>query len=103
MATEHQSFDKTVKRNKLCYLEDTRHNGINHKDGLCQIVNGTENTPADEREIPKFVLRRDRALATIVLSMEPTLLYLIGPDPEDPAVRFGRSWRSSTRRRGVIN
>ena len=54
------------------------------KDGLWGIVNDTEDTPNDEREIPKFMLRRDRALATIVLSMEPTLLYLLGPDPEDP-------------------
>jgi hypothetical protein len=31
----------------------------------------------------KFLARRDRALATIVLAVEPSLLYLIG-DPEDP-------------------
>jgi len=55
------------------------------KDGLWKIVNGTENAPTDEGEIPKYELRRDRALATIVLSVEPTLLYLLGPDPEDPA------------------
>ena len=30
------------------------------------------------------MLRKDCALATIVLSVEPTLLYLLGPDPEDP-------------------
>ena len=55
------------------------------KDGLWKIVNGTENAPTDEGEIPKYELLRDRALATIVLSVEPTLLYLLGPDPEDPA------------------
>lgn len=54
------------------------------KDGLWGIVDGRENAPTEEREIPKFNLRRDRALATIVLSVEPTLLYLLGPDPEDP-------------------
>ena len=34
------------------------------------------------------MLRRDRALATIVLSVEPTLLYLLRPDPEDPTVMW---------------
>ena len=57
------------------------------KDGLWNIVNGTETAPtgaeADRRET--FVARRDRALATIMLSIEPSLLYLIG-DPEDPIV-----------------
>ena len=38
------------------------------KDGLWSIVNGTENMPAgdDERRI-KFLARKDRALATIVV------------------------------------
>ena len=31
-------------------------------------------------------MRRDRALAMIVLSVDPTLLYLLGPDPQNPAV-----------------
>ena len=54
------------------------------KDGLWNIVNGTENIPAGDGERrTKFLARRDRALATIVLSVEPSLLYLIG-DPEDP-------------------
>jgi len=48
------------------------------KDGLWSIVNGTETIPG-EREADKsakFVTRRDRALALIVLSVEPSLLYL---------------------------
>ena len=57
------------------------------KDGLWSIVNGTEAIPdegdADARA--KLVARRDRALALIVLSVEPSLLYLLG-DPEDPVV-----------------
>ena len=56
------------------------------KDGLWGIVNGTESAPnreADAERHAKFVSRRDRALALIVLSVEPSLLYLIG-DPEDP-------------------
>ena len=57
------------------------------KDGLWNIVNGTETAPStsDADRHAKFVTRRDRALATIVLSVEPSLLYLIG-DPEDPIV-----------------
>ena len=52
------------------------------------IVNETEqapgpDTPADSQL--KFVSRRDRALATIVLAVEPSLLYLLG-NPEDPIV-----------------
>ena len=43
--------------------------------------------PQKSRQIQnsKFVFRRDKALATIVLSVDPMLLYLIG-DPEDPVV-----------------
>lgn len=57
------------------------------KDGLWGIVNGTEDPPgegdADRRA--KFMTRRDRALAVIVLSIDPSLLYLIG-DPDDPII-----------------
>ena len=52
------------------------------KDGLWNIVTGTEGEPENERA--KYMLRKGRALATIVLSVEPKLLYLVGPDPEDP-------------------
>ena len=57
------------------------------KDGLWNIVNGTETAPTggDEDRRTKFAARKDRALATLVLSIEPSLLYLIG-DPEDPIV-----------------
>ena len=30
------------------------------------------------------MVRRDRALAIVVLSIDPTVLYLIGSDPDDP-------------------
>ena len=56
-------------------------------NGLWGMVNGTE-TASDEGEADcrlKFLARWHRALATIVLAVEPSLLYLIG-DPEDPAV-----------------
>ena len=58
------------------------------KDGVWGIVNGTEKEPdqtAEAEVLAKFAARRDRALATIVLAIDPKLLYLIG-DPEDPAV-----------------
>ena len=55
------------------------------KEGLWGIVNGTEAAPAEGAEAQaKFVARRDKALATIVLAMEPSLLYLVGNDPTDP-------------------
>ena len=58
------------------------------KAGLWSIVNGTENAPgtdADPDVIAKYTARRDSALAHIVLSVDPTLLYLLG-DPEDPVI-----------------
>ena len=54
------------------------------KEGLWNIVDGTEAAPGPENDrYTKFLARRNRALAIIVLSLEPSLLYLIG-DPEDP-------------------
>jgi hypothetical protein len=55
------------------------------KDSLWSIVNGTETAPdSDGEPRRKFMARRDRALAVIVLAIDPTLLYLIGTDPNDP-------------------
>ena len=54
------------------------------KNGLWDIVNGTETAPPEESDsYPKFKGWMDRALATIVLSVDPSLLYMIG-DSEDP-------------------
>ena len=54
------------------------------KDGLWGIVDGTEVDPGGAGDAhKKFISRRDRALAIVVLSIDPTLLYLIG-DPKDP-------------------
>ena len=53
------------------------------RDGLWGIVSGTETVPDPGQERQKFLARRDRALATIVLAVDPSLLYLLG-DPEDP-------------------
>ena len=55
------------------------------KDGLWGIVTGAESAPPRENSdrFSKFESKRDRALAIIVLSINPSLLYLIG-DPKDP-------------------
>ena len=58
------------------------------RDGIWNIVNGTEIVPDSGTEMglhAKYLKRKDLALATIVLSLEPSLLYLIG-DPDDPGV-----------------
>ena len=57
------------------------------KDGLWGFVSGSKMAPmegADQQA--KFATRKDKALATIVLVVEPSLLYLIGADPTDPVV-----------------
>ena len=72
------------------------------KDGLWNIVNGTETAPGQSQaeRYAKFMSRRDRALATIVLSVEPALLYILG-EPEDPIVvwkklsdQFQKTWEN---------
>ena len=57
------------------------------KEGLWDIVNGTEADPGEEAEArTKFLARRNKALATIVLAIKPGLLYLVGTDPTDPVI-----------------
>ena len=47
------------------------------KEGLGRIVNGTEVAPAEGAEQQaRFTARRDKALATIVLAVEPTFAVL---------------------------
>ena len=69
------------------------------RHGLWGIVSGTETVPAEggDRRL-KFLARRDCALATIVLAVEPSLLYLIG-DPEDPIA----VWEKLQNPHGPIN
>jgi len=55
------------------------------KEGLWKIVTEEETSPVDERERAKLATRRDCALATVVLSVDSTILYLIR-DPEDSVV-----------------
>ena len=61
------------------------------KEGLQNIVKSSEHAPGaeDGDQYAKFMARRDRALATIVFSVDPALLYSIG-NPEDPW-KFGGS------------
>lgn len=56
------------------------------KENLWSLVAGYEEAPlaTEKDKFEKYRMRRDRALAVIVLSVDPTLLYLLG-DPEDPA------------------
>ena len=59
------------------------------KDNLWGIVSGSETEPrrpdqgGDVATYGRFVVRRDKALATIVLAVDTSLLYLLG-EPEDP-------------------
>ena len=57
------------------------------KDGLWGITTGSETAPPPEQveRYSKFATKRDRALAMIVLSIDPSLLYLLG-DPKDLVV-----------------
>ena len=56
------------------------------KYGAWGFVTETEVEPDDEDHAAwrKYNDRKDKALATIVLAVEPSLLYLLG-DPQDPA------------------
>lgn len=63
------------------------------RENLWRIVDGTETAPAgaaeDSDKYMKFILRKEKAVATIVLSVEAKLLYLIG-DPSDPIVVWNK-------------
>ena len=54
------------------------------KDSLWSLIDGTENVPP-QTEAEKYVAKKNKALAIVVLSIEPSLLYLLG-DPQDPVV-----------------
>ena len=66
------------------------------KAGLWSIVSGTEMVPESEADAEvhaKFAARRDSELAHSVLSVDPTLLYLLG-DPDDPVAVYLRIYLS---------
>ena len=56
------------------------------KLGVWRIVEGKEVAPDDDEPVAlrKFLDRRDKALANIVLGVAPNQLYLLGTEPEDP-------------------
>ena len=64
------------------------------KENLWSIVSGTEVTPAETvaEKLAKFEAQRDKALAIIVLSVDTSLLYLLG-DPEDPVIVWNTYWK----------
>ena len=57
------------------------------KENLWCLVDGSESPPeaSESDKLAKFNTRRDKALALIVLSVDPSLLYLLG-DPVDPVI-----------------
>lgn len=58
------------------------------RDGLWGIVQGTEVAPGEAAALAKFNVRRDKALAIVGLSIDPTLLYLLD-GIDDP----GAAWK----------
>ena len=59
------------------------------REELWTIVDGKEEAPEAAGQLVKFNARKDRALAIIVLSVEPSLLYLLG-DPNDPVTVWNK-------------
>ncbi|KAK3893175.1 hypothetical protein Pcinc_003000 [Petrolisthes cinctipes] len=55
------------------------------KEDVWSVVDGTEPIPdpTDTNKYNKYVLKKNKALAIVVLSVDPKLLYLLG-EPEDP-------------------
>ena len=87
MATESKTVT-IVPLNRLNYPTWKLQCKMTHiRDGVWSIVNGMETAPIDVRSdmYAKFCGCKNRVLATIVLSIDPTLLYLVG-DPDDPVV-----------------
>ena len=76
-----------------------------NKDGVWGIVCGTEEVPAGDanpKELERYVPRRDKVLATVVLSVDPSLFTKLGIQLTQ--LLFGRNWKNSIRRsRGSIN
>ncbi|KAF2359199.1 Zinc finger CCHC-type [Trinorchestia longiramus] len=74
-----------------------------HKDKLWDIVQGTEtiSSTADEAARRKFESRRDLALATIVLEVDQSQLYLLG-EPTDP-VEVWRKFQNTFQKKSWAN
>ena len=73
------------------------------KDNLWGIVSGTEEVPTAPNnggsvdKYTKYVTRRDKALAVIVLSVDPSLLYLLA-EPEDQRL-YWRLYKANFKRK----
>ena len=61
------------------------------KDGLWSLVDGTEVVPPQEEveKYAKYVTKKNKALAIVVLSIEPSLLYLLR-DSQDPVIFWNK-------------
>ena len=54
------------------------------KEGLWKLVTGTEAAPGAGGDTAGYENRLDKALAIIVLSIDTSLIYLLGDNPENP-------------------
>ena len=75
------------------------------RDGVWNIVNGTEIVTDSRTEMglhAKYLSHKGRTLAMIVLSLELSLLYLIG-DPDNPGVVWKKLADQFQKRRGLTN
>ena len=68
------------------------------KEGLWNIVAGTEVAPrkAEVAAYSKFVERRDKALAIVVLAVDPTLLCLEPTDPRAVWTKLADQFQKKT-------
>ena len=68
------------------------------KDDLWGFVDGTEIAPSGEGAEAKFKARKNKALAVIVLAMDPSLLYLIGDhkEPKDVWMKLENHFQKKT-------
>ena len=76
------------------------------KDGLWGFVNGMETIPDsnDVEATHKYHIKRDRALATIVLAVDPSLLYIFLEMNPKTHLMCGKGYRNSFKRsHGLIN
>ncbi len=60
------------------------------RDNLWSIVSETEECPTETEPRRKFLERCDKALAIIVLMINPKFIYLLGADSTDPVTVWKR-------------
>ena len=72
------------------------------KDDLFKYVDGSVAAPTDAAALAIYRIKCDRALAIIVLSIDPSLLYIVG-DPEDPKEVWNKLQSAFQRKTGPIN